>query len=42
MRGLPESDLGKLVKLIPGSDLLTVPSIDVTFIKYENEFSRDL
>ena len=39
IRGLPESDLGKLVKFITGSDLLTVPSIDVTFIKYENEFS---
>ena len=36
IRGLPESDLGKLVKFITGSDLLTVP----TFIKYENEFSR--
>ena len=40
IRGLPEPDLGKLVKFITGSDLLTVPSIDVTFIKYENEFSR--
>ena len=28
------------MKFITGSDLLTVPSIDVTFIKYENEFSR--
>ena len=27
------------MKFITGSDLLTVPSIDVTFIKYENEFS---
>ena len=33
-------DLGKLVKFISGSDLLTVPSIVATFIKYENEFSR--
>ena len=40
IRGLPEPDLGKLVKFITGSDLLAVPSIDVTFIKYENEFSR--
>ena len=40
IRGLLEPDLGKLVKFITGSDLLTVPSIDVTFIKYENEFSR--
>ena len=39
IRGLPESDLGKRMKFITGSDLLTVPSIDVTFIKYENEFS---
>ena len=39
MRELPESDLEKLVKFITGSDLLTVSSIDVTFIKYENEFS---
>ena len=31
VRGLPESDLGKLVKFITGSDLLTTPSIDVTF-----------
>ena len=27
IQGLPESDLGKLVKFITGSDLLTVPSI---------------
>ena len=40
IRGLPEPDLGKLVKFITGSDLLTVPRINVTFIKYENEFSR--
>ena len=40
IRGLPESHLGKLVKFITGSDLVTVPSIDVTFIKYENKFSR--
>ena len=39
IRGHPEPDLGKLVKFITGSDLLTVPSIAVTFIKYENEFS---
>ena len=38
--GFPESDLAKLVKFITGSDLLTVPSIDVTFIKYGNEFSQ--
>ena len=38
VRGLLESDLGKLVKFIPGSDLLTVPSIDVTFIKHELSF----
>ena len=42
---LPQSDLGKLVKFITGSNLLlTVPSIDVLsmkiIIKYENEFSR--
>ena len=41
IRGLPEQDLGKLVKFITGSDLLTVLSIDVTFIKYGNEFSRN-
>ena len=40
IRGLPESDLRKLVKFITGSDLLTVPSIDVTFITYKNEFLR--
>ena len=38
--GFPESDLAKLVKFITGLDLLTVPSIDVTFIKYGNEFSQ--
>ena len=38
---LPQSDLGKLVKFITGSNLLlTVLSTGVTFIKYENEFSR--
>ena len=42
IRELPEPDLGKLVKFITGSDLLTVPRIDVTFIKYENEFLGDL
>ena len=31
--GFPESDLAKLVKFI-------TPSIDVTFIKYGNEFSQ--
>ena len=40
MRGLPESDLGKLVKFVTALDLLTVPSIDVAFINYENEFCR--
>ena len=42
IRGLTESNLEKLVKFINGTDLLTVPSIDVTFIKYENEFPQRL
>ena len=28
------------MKFITGSDLISTPSIDVTFIKYENEFYR--
>ena len=41
IRGLPESVLTKLVKFITGSDSLTVPTIDVTFTKYENELLGD-
>ena len=41
LRGLPESALTKLVKFITGSDSLTVPTIDVTFTKYENELLGD-
>ena len=42
MRELPKSNFGKLVKFMTASDLLTVQSIDVRFIKYENEFFGDL
>ena len=38
MREFPKSNFGKLVKFMTASDLLTVQSIDVRFIKYENEF----